>query len=165
MKPSSLYITPIRPDSGSRSLRYNLDTKEITHDVTKAFVIDHPSNPTRYLVHACLEGPESGVYYRGVSQLTEGETWIELPPYVSRLARDLTVQLTQINGKRDDHFAGLRAGPMSGQGFTVYGGACHFAWHVEGARNNIQTEPLRPDVCVNGDGPYRYIAKNLLAPM
>ena len=165
VRANSLYITPIRSDPGVRSLKYNLDTKEITHDAPKNFVIDHPNDPTRYLVHACLEGPESGVYYRGVSQLTDGETWIELPPYVSHLASDLTVQLTQINGQREDRFAGLRAGPVSGQGFAVYGGACHFAWHVEGTRNNIQTEPLRADVRVHGDGPYRYIPKNLIAPL
>jgi hypothetical protein len=157
--PNSLYITPIRPEAGTRTLKYNPATKEITHDAHKNFVIDHPTDPTRYLVHACVEGPESGVYYRGVSQLTEGETWVELPPYVASLARDLTVHLTQINGKREDRFAGLRAGPVSGQGFAVYGGACQFAWHVEGTRNDIQAEPLRADVRVQGDGPYRYILK------
>jgi len=46
---------------------------------------------------------------------------------------------------------------VSGKGFAVYGDACHFAWHVEGTRHDIQTEPLRADVNVQGDGPYRYI--------
>jgi hypothetical protein len=94
---------------------------------------------------ARLEGPESGVYYRGQAQLTDGEIWIELPSYVSRLAKNLTVQLTQINSNRDDGFARLRAGHVTGQGFTVYGDACQFAWHVFGTRADIHTEPLRDD--------------------
>jgi hypothetical protein len=162
VKPSSLYITPIRQEPiennpNLRSLKYNTLTKEITHDVPKTFIIDHPTDPDRYLVHACLEGPESGVYYRGVSRLTDGETWVELPPYVSSLARDLTVQLTQINSTRKDAFARLWAGSVSGQGFAVYGDACQFAWHVYGTRGDIQTEPLRDDVVVRGDGPYLYM--------
>jgi hypothetical protein len=155
--PSATYITPIRPDAGQSCLKYRPSTGEITYDVAKTFVIDHPTDPQRYLVHACLEGPESGVYYRGQAQLTDGEIWIELPSYVSRLAKNLTVQLTQINSNRDDGFARLRAGHMTGQGFTVYGDACQFAWHVFGTRADIHTEPLRDDVVVQGDGPYRYI--------
>lgn len=32
---------------------------------TKNFVIDHPSEENKKLVHACLEGPENAVYIRG----------------------------------------------------------------------------------------------------
>jgi hypothetical protein len=158
-------VQPKEPPDAATELtnvvQYNVDNDgQITYCTTKTvktFVIDHPVDPDRYLVHACLEGPESGVYYRGESELKDGEIWIELPPYVSRLAHNLTVQLTQINSSRDDAFARLRAGHVTGQGFTVYGDACQFAWHVFGTRNDIQTEPLRTDVVVQGDGPYRYI--------
>ena len=140
-------------------VQYNADGELTFLNTTsaKSFVIEHPADPDRYLVHACLEGPESGVYYRGEAELKDGEIWIELPSYVSRLARNLTVQLTQINSGRDDAFARLRAGYITGQGFTVYGDACQFAWHVFGTRHDLQTEPLRTDVVVRGDGPYRYI--------
>ncbi len=151
------YVTPIRAAVGQGCLKYDAGTFEITFDGAKTFVIDHPIDPERYLVHACLEGPESGVYYRGEAELKNGETWVELPAYVSRLARNLTVQLTQINSNRDDGFARLRAGHITGQGFPVYGDACQFAWHVFGTRADIQTEPLRAGVVVQGDGPYRYI--------
>lgn len=128
----------------------------------KTFVIDHPLDPKRYLVHACLEGPEAGVYYRGEGQLTadEPEAWIELPSYVPKLAGDFTVQLTQINSNRDDSFARLRAGRVVGGGFAVYGDPCTFAWHVYGTRLPVVTEPLRADVVVRGDGPYTYIQSN-----
>ena len=29
---------------------------------SKSFIIDHPTDPSKYLVHVCLEGPEAGVY-------------------------------------------------------------------------------------------------------
>ena len=61
---------------------------------TKIFVIDHPTKNENYLVHACLEGPESGVYYRGIGKIINNNyAIIELPDYV---ATDLTVQITQI---------------------------------------------------------------------
>jgi hypothetical protein len=31
----------------------------------KTFIIEHPIDTSKYLIHACLEGPEAGVYYRG----------------------------------------------------------------------------------------------------
>jgi hypothetical protein len=138
-------------------LTFNTDTHEITYDYHKTFVIDHPTEPDRYLVHACLEGPEAGVYYRGESKIEDGEAWVDLPPYLYRLANNLTVQLTQINSNRDDEFARLRAGRVTVQGFPVYGDPCEFAWHVYGTRSRIDTEPLRSEVVVKGDGPYRYL--------
>ena len=39
------------------------------HKKTKTFIIDHPIDKNKYLVHGCLEGPEFGVYYRGKSEI------------------------------------------------------------------------------------------------
>jgi hypothetical protein len=160
---SGFYVNPIAQTGPLGAyhpvgvLTYDATSHEVSTDTNKTFVIDHPTDPGRFLVHACLEGPESGVYYRGESQLTDGEVWVALPPYVSRLAHSLTVNLTQINSTREDAFARLRASHVTGQGFTVFGDPCQFAWHVFGTRNEIQSEPLRADVVVQGDGPYRYI--------
>ena len=38
-------------------------------DGAKTFVIDHPDDENKYLVHVCLEGPEAGVYYRGKAEV------------------------------------------------------------------------------------------------
>ena len=59
----------------------------------KEFDIPHPTKPNHRLSHACLEGPEIGVYYRG--RLINDSTII-LPDYWKGLvdAESITVQLT-----------------------------------------------------------------------
>jgi hypothetical protein len=59
----------------------------------KKFEISHPSKPGYKLVHACIEGPESGVYYRGRLRRSN-EIW--LPDYWENLVdfRTITVHLT-----------------------------------------------------------------------
>ena len=128
------------------------------YNQAKTFVIDHPIDPERFLVHACLEGPESGVYYRGQAQISAGEKEIriELPSYVSTLADNFTVQLTQIYEDADEPFARLRARVFKG-GFYVNGDPCNFAWHAYGTRQQLDIEPLRSNVVVKGEGPYKYV--------
>ena len=67
---------------------------------SKLFDIKHPSKENHRLAHACLEGPEVGVYYRG--RLT-GSNKIELPDYWKDLVHEdsITVQLQPIG---DRHF-------------------------------------------------------------
>ena len=59
----------------------------------KSFVIDHPTKEGMKLQYACLEGPENGVYVRGV---VEDANIIELPYYWVELVdkNSITVQLT-----------------------------------------------------------------------
>lgn len=59
----------------------------------KQFNIPHPSKPGHRLVHACLEGPEVGVYHRG--RLSNSDI-IELPDYWINLVdvNSITVHLT-----------------------------------------------------------------------
>lgn len=60
---------------------------------SKNFSIPHPSKPGHKLIHACLEGPENGVYYRG--HLTN-ENKITLPDYWDNLidTSTITIHLT-----------------------------------------------------------------------
>jgi hypothetical protein len=105
-----------------------------------------------------LEGPEAGVYYRGEAELVETQTRIELPDYLAALADNFTVQLTQIWRGPEDSFARLMAGKVTDNGFVVRSDIpCAFAWHVYGTRQQIQTEPKRDEVNVQGQGPYKYI--------
>lgn len=69
----------------------------------KKFNIPHPSKPGMRLVHASLEGPEIGVYYRG--RLT-GSNKIQLPDYWKDLVHQdsITVQLQPI-GNRHYHLS------------------------------------------------------------
>lgn len=59
----------------------------------KEFDIPHPTKPNHRLTHACLEGPEIGVYYRG--RLIDNNLII-LPDYWKGLvdSESITVQLT-----------------------------------------------------------------------
>jgi hypothetical protein len=62
----------------------------------KNFVVDHPNQPGKKIVYTALEGPEAGMYHRGVVPLTEGRATIELPEHFAALAvpETITVQLT-----------------------------------------------------------------------
>jgi hypothetical protein len=66
----------------------------------KPFDIPHPTKEGWRLRHVCLEGPESGVYYRG--RLTNSNV-IELPEYWKGLVdpESITVTLTQIGSSQD----------------------------------------------------------------
>jgi hypothetical protein len=123
----------------------------------KTFVIDHPINKDKYLVHACLEGPEAGVYYRGIGEITNGNSvLVQLPEYVDALASDFNIQVT---GIYDGTKVRVYNVSLIEQGsFTVYGENGAFHWLVIGRRSEIEVEPNKSDVVVKGDGPYLWIA-------
>ena len=152
---SGLFIKPVRAGVGaSGSLKYNTGTNEITYDAAKTFVIQHPTNPEKHLVHACLEGPEAGVYYRGTGTIVDSSAVITLPDYVQHIASEFTVQVTPIyNGT----IRTLNASCVSNNSFTVYGSSGDFYWHVYGKRVTIEVEPDKASTVVHGDGPYRWI--------
>jgi len=124
---------------------------------SKTFIIDHPNDQAKHLVHVCLEGPEAGVYYRGRGRISNGQCeCIELPNYVNNLAHDFTIQITPIySGK----IVTLNAGEVVNGRFTVYsdGENAEFYWTVYGKRYDIEVEPLKGSVEVKGNGPYLYI--------
>ena len=66
----------------------------------KPFNIPHPTKEGKRLVHACLEGPENGVYFRG---RLSNKNIIELPEYWRGLVdpETITVTLTQIGTSQD----------------------------------------------------------------
>ena len=151
-----LFIRPIRPVGAATSangLAYDPATKEITHVSTKTFVIDHPIHQDKYLVHACLEGPEAGVYYRGKGEITNDESVeITLPEYVKNFY-NFTVQVTAINSR-----IVYGASEVEDSKFKVFGYNGKFFWTVQATRQEIEVEPSKSDVIVKGDGPYTYIS-------
>jgi len=72
----------------------------VTLTSRKPFDIPHPTKEGHRLRHVCLEGPESGVYFRG--RLTDSNI-IELPEYWRGLVdpSTITVTLTQIRTTQD----------------------------------------------------------------
>jgi hypothetical protein len=122
----------------------------------KTFVIDHPIDNDKHLVHSCLEGPEAGVYYRGMSCIPENQSSvvISLPEYVSIFTTELTPHITPIfNGK----IRALNSSLIENNQFTVYGKPGEFSWIVYAKRQSIEVEPYKNNVVVRGDGPYKYI--------
>jgi hypothetical protein len=123
----------------------------------KSFVIEHLDDPSKYLVHGCLEGPESGVYYRGTSEITNNDSiTIYLPDYVKNLATEFTVKITPIydgNLEKGQYFSSR----VANNKFTVYGPNGKFSWHINGKRININVEPYKNTVVTKGDGPYRWL--------
>ena len=156
---NSLYIAPIRNDniSANGGLQYDNTTHEVTYNSNKSFIIEHPKDETKYLVHVCLEGPEVGVYYRGEGKITNDESVvIKLPDYVESLACDFSVQITPIYDGKLKHYNTSRV--VNNQ-FCVYGENGEFFWIVHGKRNNdvFHAEPYKKEVDVKGNGPYKWI--------
>jgi hypothetical protein len=153
-----LYVSPVRStDTAYKTLMYDDTNKEILYSAsTKTFVIDHPTEKEKYLVHACLEGPEAGIYYKGKGEITNNEYCeIKLPDYVSKIGFDFVIQLTPIySGRKIEQ---LQSSEIINNSFFVYGENTKFYWLVHGTRENIVVEPNKSDVNVKGQGPYRWI--------
>jgi hypothetical protein len=122
----------------------------------KSFIIDHPTNTNKYLVHGCLEGPEAGIYYRGIGEITNNEsTQIELPDYVEKIASNITIQVT---GIYDNSFIKkYNPSEIRENTFYVYGPNGKFYWIIYGTREILDVEPFKTNKIINGDGPYKYI--------
>jgi hypothetical protein len=106
----------------------------------KNFEIDHPLKKGKKLVHASLEGPEAGVYYRGEGRLQKGKAVVNLPDYFEALVRkeNRTVQLT---AQGVEPYL-LSCSKIEGGKFTVHGAKAdgEFYWEVKAVRADI--EPL-----------------------
>jgi len=137
------------------SARNELGYSALPTTQNKTFIIDHPNYENKYLVHACLEGPEAGIYYRGKGEIVNNESvQISLPDYVDKISSNLTVQLTPIY---DGKFSSYWTSEVISGKFTVYGKNGRFFWTVFGTRENIEVEPEKNLVCVKGDGPYKWV--------
>lgn len=112
----------------------------------KSFVIPHPLDPERDLVHSCIEGPEIAVYYRGESATSNGLATITLPDYFEALTRKQgrTVQLTELYDDENDPMFGnfLAAGRINDGKFNVRTSstvAVKFYWEVKAIRSDQPT--------------------------
>ena len=116
----------------------------------KTFIIEHPIENERYLVHACLEGPEAGVYYRGESKITNNEYVEILLPEYTKVFSNFTVHITPQSRNL------LYASKVVDSKFRVYGDNGEFYWLVHALRNKIKVEPLKTETRIRGEGPYMY---------
>ena len=152
--PTGPTITPTAGGSTGNVVSYSSGTW--TYDASKTFIIDHPQNKEKYLVHACLEGPEVGVYYRGKSEITnDTSVTVNLPDYIPGWAYDFTITVT---GIYDGKLKLYNASEVDENGaFTVYGENGKFNWIAIGKRDDINAEPYKNEIVVKGDGPYKWV--------
>jgi hypothetical protein len=148
------YVRPIRnsSDGAQQCLTYDTNTREITRNTAKTFVIDHPLDDNKYLVHGCLEGPEIGVYYRGEGKITNDESVeISLPNYTKNFS-NFSIQITPINSTNIYGVSRVNHGK-----FKVFGKNGEFFWFAFATRDTINVEPNKYVTVIKGDGPYKYI--------
>ncbi|MGC4092733.1 MAG: hypothetical protein QM756_33600 [Polyangiaceae bacterium] len=134
--------------------------------LVKNFIIDHPTDPERYLVHTTLEGPENAVFYRGTARLRNGVAEVRLPEYfeAATLREGRTVQLTPKFESADEPLSavaasGVRAGTFVVRGVDRSNPSQAFDWEVKAVRADaphLEAEPRRSDIVVHGQGPYKY---------
>ena len=137
----------------------------------KSFIIDHPLKKDHYLIHACLEGPEAGVYYRGKAHInhpcTKGSLCfakgslcfaeVELPSYVDAFATNCTVHVTPIFDEENDNDGHYKVTEVQHGRFRIYGPPGRVNWIVYGSRGSIEVEPEKSKTNINGEGPYRWV--------
>jgi hypothetical protein len=96
--PSSVAV---RVGIGVSNPQFELEVNGEISATNKSFVINHPTKPGMKLRYGSLEGPENGVYIRGIAT----SKTIELPDYWLGLVdyNTITVHLTPIS-KNNSHY-------------------------------------------------------------
>lgn len=101
----------------------------------KAFIQPHPDDPSRAIQFICLEGNESGTYFRGTAQLVNGRARIAIPEEWKLVTdvKGITVQLTPVGA-----LAQLAVEEKSRDRIIVIGSAdCTFDYFVNGVRRGF----------------------------
>jgi hypothetical protein len=107
----------------------------------KYFVEPHPSDPTKEIRYVCLEGRESGTYFRGTGRIVRGFATIEVPEdfRIVTSPRGITVQLTPVGD-----LAVLAVIRQGLDGIVVRGSSdVEFHYMVNGVRRALEDhEPI-----------------------
>jgi hypothetical protein len=152
---SGLFVKSLDISTGVNNfLVYNTTSGRVSYNTqsTKTFIIEHPIENSKYLVHACMEGPEAGVYYRGQSEIKDNNSVeIILPPYTKKFS-NFSIQLTPI-GKYNK----LSCREVCNNVFHVFGQNGKFYWTVFATRQEIETTVDKSSVSVNAQGPYTFL--------
>lgn len=123
----------------------------------KSFIIPHPLDEDRWLIHGCTESPHNGVEYWGTTVLDDlGVAEVELPGYFEALtAHDGRAVL--LTGMGDAIMSPTATYPKDGR-FAVHGiPGQTVSWLVKAIRKDVPpvfVEPRRDEVNVHGTAPY-----------
>src|SRR5262249_29699787 len=111
---------------------------------TKSFLQPHPTDPARMIQFHCLEGNESGTYFRGTGQIVSGRAELVIPAEWKEVteADSITVQLTAIGAP-----VVLFVLEQSRDRIVVGGTAdVRFHYHVNGVRRGFADyQPYLPN--------------------
>jgi len=111
----------------------------------KPFIQPHPTDPARNIQFICLEGNESGTYFRGTAKLAAGRTEIPIPKEWKLVteADGITVQVTPVGSLT----ARLAVMTKSRERIVVEGTEdCEFDYFVNGVRRGFaEYEPFIPN--------------------
>ena len=153
---------------GDTYIHFIVDTTDVAQlKGTKSFIIQHPLNKDKYLIHACIEAPENAVFYRGTSQLVDGVATICLPDYFEALTSKInrTIQLTNVDGFDILCIITNRNGSQIKDGkFSIIGNNKksnqQFNWEVKAIRKDVKPLLVEPDKnqvnVYGGNSPYKY---------
>lgn len=102
---------------------------------TKSFVIDHPTKPGKKLRYGSLEGPENGVYVRGI---LKGDNVIKLPDYWNKLVdkNSITVHLTPIGKFQKLYMKEVKNNKVYVDSESLFG-EIHCSYVVYGVRKDV----------------------------
>lgn len=139
----------------------------------KSFVIPHPVEKDKLLVHACLEGETADVHYRGEGIAGMKEVEVQLPSYFEALTlqehRSLDVFPVASANEFTDSQTGLEWTAIKNGKFRVRAkkAGVRFGYIVMAERKNTNfaTEPLISEVDLYGDGPYTYLKPKSQRPV
>jgi len=138
------YVAILDEDSWERAGMY-IENFEETQGVIfadiKNFRMKHPTDDSKEIWYACVEGPEAGAYDRGTANLEGGVVFV---PYSShyKLVIDPTTVTVQLTSHSTETY-GLAVTEKTEHGFWVKElmggtGTFSFDWKVEGVRNGYQ---------------------------
>jgi len=136
----------------------------------KAFIQNHPTDPSRLIAYSALEGPEAGTYTRGSGSIRAGEARIALDPTFA-LTTDPDIGLTAIVTPRRPR-AEVYVASVSTKELVVRSGAASagevaFDYVVNGLRLGFENRPviLPSDTFPNATVPNLDAAAAKLAAM
>ncbi|MEM7658603.1 MAG: hypothetical protein AAF399_20935 [Bacteroidota bacterium] len=106
-----------------------------------SFIIDHPHDPTKDIVYACIEGPEAAAYERGTAELINGEAEIRFSEHFEIVANPET--MTVLTSPRSPDSKGLATFEYTATGFKVKElhngtGTYRFDWEAKAVRKGFE---------------------------
>jgi len=161
------YISPVRMANTTlfttlpNALVYDISRNEIGYSTLattpgKTFVIQHPIEEDKYLVHACIESPNTDLLYRGCGEINSSlKTIVELPEYAKKIGFNWTINV-QCNDICNPLGVSYKLA-KEGKFIVKSPNECKFSWSIYGQRLNFDVEPLKESINIKGDGPYKWV--------